>query len=129
MDFNLSEELQMLRDMVRDFATEKIAPFANEWTKSITSPMRSCQPMGSWAFRDRDPGGVRRLRMGWLAAMIVTERLPGPRARCGADQHAEPRLRLHILSMAARRSRRNTSEAGQRGYLEVCHHRAGPARM
>ena len=38
MDFNLSEELQMLRDMVRDFATEKIAPFANEWDEKHYFP-------------------------------------------------------------------------------------------
>ncbi|MFH1035256.1 MAG: acyl-CoA dehydrogenase family protein, partial [Pseudomonadota bacterium] len=31
MDFELSEELQMLRDMARDFAAEKIAPFADKW--------------------------------------------------------------------------------------------------
>ena len=31
MDFSLPEELEMLRDMVRDFAAEKIAPFADEW--------------------------------------------------------------------------------------------------
>ena len=30
MNFELSEELVMLRDMVRDFAAEKIAPFADE---------------------------------------------------------------------------------------------------
>ena len=28
MDFALSEELQMLRDMARDFAAEKIAPYS-----------------------------------------------------------------------------------------------------
>ena len=31
MDFALSEELQMLRDMARNFAAEKIAPFSDEW--------------------------------------------------------------------------------------------------
>jgi glutaryl-CoA dehydrogenase (non-decarboxylating) len=31
MDFGLSEEFVMLRDMVRGFAAEKIAPFADEW--------------------------------------------------------------------------------------------------
>ena len=30
MDFALTDELQMLRDMARDFAAEKIAPFADE---------------------------------------------------------------------------------------------------
>jgi len=35
MDFGLSEELQMLKDMVRDFVDEKIAPFADEWEETM----------------------------------------------------------------------------------------------
>ena len=35
MDFSLPEELEMLRDMVRDFAGEKIAPFADEWDEKL----------------------------------------------------------------------------------------------
>jgi len=31
MNFDLPDELKMLRDTVRDFAAEKIAPFAEEW--------------------------------------------------------------------------------------------------
>jgi len=31
MEFALSEELQMLREMARNFADEKIAPYADEW--------------------------------------------------------------------------------------------------
>ncbi len=31
MEFGLSEELTMLRDMVRGFASGKIAPYADEW--------------------------------------------------------------------------------------------------
>jgi alkylation response protein AidB-like acyl-CoA dehydrogenase len=31
MDFGLSEELLMLREMVRSFASGKIAPHADEW--------------------------------------------------------------------------------------------------
>ena len=30
MEFSLPEELEILRNMVRDFAAEKIAPFADE---------------------------------------------------------------------------------------------------
>ena len=45
MDFNLSEELQMLRDMVRDFATEKIAPFASDWDEKHYFPYESTRPL------------------------------------------------------------------------------------
>ncbi len=38
MDFSLPEELEMLRDMVRDFASEKIAPFADEWDEKHYFP-------------------------------------------------------------------------------------------
>ena len=31
MDFALSKEMEMLRKAVREFATKKIAPFADEW--------------------------------------------------------------------------------------------------
>jgi len=31
MDFKLSKELEMLRKAVREFATKKIAPNADEW--------------------------------------------------------------------------------------------------
>ncbi len=34
MDFELTEELQMLKKTVRDFVDEKIAPFADEWEKN-----------------------------------------------------------------------------------------------
>ena len=38
MDFSLPEELEILRKMVRDFADEKIAPFADEWDEKHYFP-------------------------------------------------------------------------------------------
>jgi len=47
MDFSLPEELEMLRDMVRDFAGEKIAPFADEWDEKHYFPYEEVvKPMG-----------------------------------------------------------------------------------
>ena len=47
MDFSLPEELEMLRDMVRDFASEKIAPFADEWDEKHYFPYEEVvKPMG-----------------------------------------------------------------------------------
>ena len=77
MDFELSEELQMLRDMARDFAAEKIAPFADEWDEKHYFPYEEViKPMGELGFFGtvipEEYGGNE---MGWLAAMILTEEI------------------------------------------------------
>jgi glutaryl-CoA dehydrogenase (non-decarboxylating) len=77
MDFTFSEELQMLRDMARDFAAEKIAPFADEWDEKHYLPYEEVmKPMGELGFFGtvipEEYGGNE---MGWLAAMILTEEI------------------------------------------------------
>ncbi|MBT3258350.1 MAG: acyl-CoA dehydrogenase [Deltaproteobacteria bacterium] len=77
MDFGLSEELQMLRDMARDFAAEKIAPFADEWDEKHYFPYEEVvKPMGELGFFGtvipEEYGGNE---MGWLAAIILTEEI------------------------------------------------------
>jgi len=77
MDFSLSEELEMLRDMVRDFANEKIAPFADEWDEKHYFPYEEVvKPMGELGlFGTVIPEEYGGSEMGWLAAMIVTEEI------------------------------------------------------
>ena len=77
MDFELSEELQMLREMARDFAAEKIAPFADEWDEKHYFPYEEVmKPMGELGFFGtvipEEYGGNE---MGWVAAMILTEEI------------------------------------------------------
>lgn len=77
MDFGLSEEMLMLRDTVRDFAAEKIAPFADEWDMNHHFPYEEAvKPMGELGFFGtvikEEYGGNE---MGWLAAMIITEEI------------------------------------------------------
>ncbi|MCP4575995.1 MAG: acyl-CoA dehydrogenase [Deltaproteobacteria bacterium] len=77
MDFGLSEELQMLRDMARDFAAEKIAPHADEWDEKHYFPYEEVvKPMGELGFFGtvipEEYGGNE---MGWLAAIILTEEI------------------------------------------------------
>lgn len=77
MDFTLSEELQMLRDMARDFVNEKIAPFADEWDENHYFPYEEVmKPMGELGFFGtvipEEYGGND---MGWLAAIILTEEI------------------------------------------------------
>jgi glutaryl-CoA dehydrogenase (non-decarboxylating) len=77
MDFALSKELEMLRKAVREFATKKIAPNADEWDKNHYFPYKEAiKPMGELGFFGtvipEEYGGED---MGWLAAMIVTEEI------------------------------------------------------
>ena len=77
MDFELSEELQMLRDMARDFSAEKIAPYADEWDENHYFPYEEAiKPMAELGFFGtvipEEYGGNE---MGWLAAMILTEEI------------------------------------------------------
>ena len=77
MDFALNEELEMLRDMAHDFASEKIAPFADEWDEKHYFPYEEViKPMGELGFFGtvipEEYGGNN---MGWLASMILTEEI------------------------------------------------------
>jgi glutaryl-CoA dehydrogenase (non-decarboxylating) len=77
MDFTLSEELQMLRDMARDFAAEKIAPFADEWDEKHYFPYEEAmKPMAELGFFGTViPEEFGGNEMGWLAAIILTEEI------------------------------------------------------
>ena len=47
----LTEEQQMVRDAIHDYARERLAPFAAEWDRNATFPPRSAPRDGpSWAF-------------------------------------------------------------------------------
>ncbi len=77
MDFKLSKELEMLKKAVREFATKKIAPNADEWDANHYLPYKEAmKPMGELGFFGtvipEEYGGEE---MGWLAAMIVTEEI------------------------------------------------------
>ena len=77
MDFELSEELQMLRDMARDFADEQLAPNADKWDEEHYFPYEEViKPMGELGFFGtvipEEYGGNE---MGWLAATIITEEI------------------------------------------------------
>ena len=77
MQFDLSDELQMLRNTVRDFAAEKIAPFADAWDMNHYFPYQEAvKPMGELGFFGTViPEKYGGNEMGWLAAMIITEEI------------------------------------------------------
>jgi glutaryl-CoA dehydrogenase (non-decarboxylating) len=77
MDFDLSEDLKMLRDMTRDFAQKEIAPFADQWDEEHHFPYEEVvRKMGELGmFGTVIPEEYGGNGMGWLAAMIVTEEI------------------------------------------------------
>lgn len=77
MDFKLSDDLEMLRKVVREFATKQIAPFADEWDKNHYVPYKEAiKPMGELGFFGTViPEEYAGTDMGWLAAMIITEEI------------------------------------------------------
>jgi glutaryl-CoA dehydrogenase (non-decarboxylating) len=77
MDFALAEEAEMLRKTVREFAEERIAPYADEWDRRHYFPYEEAiKPMAELGFFGavipEEYGGVG---MGWLEAMIITEEI------------------------------------------------------
>jgi len=77
MNFELSDELKALVQMARDFAAEKIVPFARKWDEERYFPYREAvKPMAELGFFGtvipEEYGGSN---MGWLAAMILSEEI------------------------------------------------------
>jgi len=77
MNFGLSDELEMLRKVVREFATKQIAPNADEWDNNHYFPYKEViKPMGELGFFGTViPEEYDGTEMGWLAAMIITEEI------------------------------------------------------
>lgn len=93
MDFALSDELQMLRDMAQNFASEKIAPFADEWDEKHYFPYEEIiKPMGELGFFGTViPETYGGNDMGWLAAMILTEEI--------AKASSSLRVQINMLTL------------------------------
>ncbi len=76
MEFGLSEDLQMLREMTRDFARNEIAPFADKWDEEHHFPHDVVKKMGELGmFGTVIPESYGGNEMGWLAAIIITEEI------------------------------------------------------
>ena len=77
MDFELSKELEMLRKAVREFASKKIAPNADQWDAEHYFPYKEViKPMGELGFFGTViPEEYEGVDMGWVAAAVVTEEI------------------------------------------------------
>ena len=116
MDFKLSTELEMLRKAVREFATKKIAPNADQWDENHYFPYKEViRPMGELGFFGtiipEEYGGED---MGWIAAMIVTEEI----ARASSSLRVQ--VNMQVLGCAFTIFKYGTQEAKNKYIEKLC---------
>ncbi len=116
MDFKLSTELEMLRKAVREFATKKIAPNADEWDEKHYFPYKEAvKPMGELGFFGtvipEEYGGED---MGWVAAMIVTEEI------AKASSSLRVQVNMQVLGCAFTIFKYGTEEAKKKYIEKLC---------
>ena len=116
MDFKLSTELEMLRKAVREFATKKIAPNADQWDEEHYFPYKEVmKPMGELGFFGtvipEEYGGEE---MGWMAAMIVSEEI------AKASSSLRVQVNMQILGCAYTIFKYGTEEAKKKYIEKLC---------
>ena len=111
LDFQLGEDIDALRDAVREFAQAEIAPRAAEIDRSDQFPMDLWAKMGALGVLgvtvEEDYGGAA---MGYLAHMIAMEEISRASASVGLSYGAHSNLCVNQI-------RRNGSDAQRRKYL------------
>jgi isovaleryl-CoA dehydrogenase len=111
LNFQLGEDIDALRDTVRDFAQAEIAPRAAEIDRNDQFPMELWQKMGSLGVLgvtvSEQYGGVN---MGYLAHMIAMEEISRASASVGLSYGAHSNLCVNQIN-------RNGSEAQKAKYL------------
>jgi len=111
LDFQLGEDVDALRDAVREFAQAEIAPRAAEIDKNDQFPMDLWQKMGSLGVLgitvDEEYGGAN---MGYLAHMVAMEEISRASASVGLSYGAHSNLCVNQI-------KRNGSEAQRAKYL------------
>ena len=116
MDFKLSTEHEMLRKAVREFASKKIAPNADEWDNNHYFPYEEAvKPMGELGFFGtvipEEYGGED---MGWLAAMIVTEEI------AKASSSLRVQVNMQVIGCAYTIFKYGTEEAVNKYVEKLC---------
>ena len=111
LDFQLGEDIDALRDTVRDFAQAEIAPRAAEIDASDQFPMDLWRKMGTLGVLgvtvEEEYGGAA---MGYLAHMIAMEEISRASASVGLSYGAHSNLCVNQI-------RRNGSPAQKARYL------------
>jgi isovaleryl-CoA dehydrogenase len=111
LDFDLGPEIDQLRDSVRAFADDEIAPLAAEIDRSDKFPRQLWPKMGELGLHgitvEEEYGGTG---MGYLAHVVAMEELSRGSASVGLSYGAHSNLCVNQI-------RRNGSEAQKRKYL------------
>src|SRR5271163_2625006 len=111
LDFGLGSDIDMLRDTVRAFAQNKIAPHANEIDRSNKFPRELWPLLGELGFLgitvEEELGGAG---LGYLAHCVAMEEISRASASVGLSYGAHSNLCVNQI-------RRNGSEAQKRRYL------------
>src|ERR671932_579990 len=111
LDFGLGEDVDMLRETVRGFAAERIAPIAAEIDRTDEFPRQLWPEMGALGLHgitvEEEYGGTG---MGYLAHCVAMEEVSRGSASIGLSYGAHSNLCVNQI-------RRNGSEAQKRKYL------------
>ncbi len=111
LDFQLGEDIDALRDAVRDFAQAEIAPRAAEIDRSDQFPMDLWQKMGALGVLGITvPEQYGGAGMGYLAHMVAMEEISRASASVGLSYGAHSNLCVNQL-------KRNGSDAQREKYL------------
>ncbi|HYC14795.1 MAG TPA: isovaleryl-CoA dehydrogenase [Stellaceae bacterium] len=111
LDFDLGAEIDLLRESVRGFSEEKIAPIAAEIDRNDTFPRQLWPQMGELGLHgitvEEEWGGTG---MGYLAHCVAMEEVSRGSAAVGLSYGAHSNLCVNQI-------RRNGNEAQKRKYL------------
>ena len=111
LDFQLGEDINALRDAVRDFAAAEIAPRAAEIDRSDQFPMDLWRKMGDLGVLGITvPDEFGGAGMGYLAHMIAMEEISRASASVGLSYGAHSNLCVNQI-------KRNGNDAQKRKYL------------
>jgi len=76
MDFELTVEQQMFKDMAKEFAIREVQPYAKQWDRDCHTPPEIYKKMGDLGFLGiKAPAEFGGLDLDWMTVGMVTEQM------------------------------------------------------